>query len=322
MAVDFSDTFVIGISATALFDLRAAHAYYEARRAESPATAVDDYRAWMRERERDPLADGTGMPLVRALLALNRYRQPDAAPLAEVVVLSRNTAETGMQVIHNIRRLGLPVTRHAFTGGESVVPFLDAFDVDLFLTTSAADAQRVIDEGACAAALLRAPPADTAALPDDQVRIAFDGDAVLFDDSSEIVYKTQGLAAFHHHEDTRREEPLAEGPYAVLLHKLARLQARVAAAGMADGARSAVRIAIVTARSAPAELRVVNTLRHWGVAVDEVFFLGGVGKDRVLKALRPHIFFDDQDVHLDAAAGLVSSGKVPWRSNSPLNRKP
>lgn len=320
MPIDLSDTLVIGISATALFDLREAHAFYEARRAESPATAVADYRDWMRARETRELADGTGMPLVRALLALNRFGPADAAPLVEVVVMSRNSAETGVQVFNNIRRLGLPVSRHAFTGGASVVPYLEAFDVDLFLTTSAEDAQRVVDEGRCAVAVLRAPPAESAAPPDDQVRIAFDGDAVLFDDSSELVYKTRGLDEFHRHENDKRDEPLPEGPYAVLLHKLARLQVRLAAQQPA-GHASPVRIAIVTARSAPAELRVINTLRHWGVEVDEVFFLGGVGKDRVLKALRPHIFFDDQDVHLDAAAGVVSAGKVPWRSDSRLRQK-
>lgn len=319
MPIDLSDTLVIGISATALFDLREAHAFYETRLAESPATAVADYRDWMRARETRELADGTGMPLVRALLALNRFGPADAAPLVEVVVMSRNSAETGVQVFNNIRRLGLPVSRHAFTAGASVVPYLDAFDVDLFLTTSAEDAQRVVDDGPCAVAVLRAPPTGAVVTADDQVRIAFDGDAVLFDDSSELVYKTRGLDEFHRHENEHRDEPLPEGPYALLLRKLSRLQQRLAARAP-TGTASPVRIAIVTARSAPAELRVINTLRHWGVEVDEVFFLGGVGKDRVLKALRPHIFFDDQDVHLDAAAGIVSTGKVPWRTDSRLHR--
>jgi len=317
MSLDLSDTLVIGISATALFDLREAQAFFEQRQGASPATAVADYRAWMREREQQPLADGTGMPLVRALLALNARQPAGEAPLVEVVVMSRNSPETGVAVFNNIRRLGLPVTRHAFTGGESVVDYLAAFDVSLFLTTHAQDAQRVIDEGNCAVALLREPPADAAPVPAGQVRIAFDGDAVLFDESSELVYKTEGLAAFHRNEDAQRDVPMAEGPYAVFLRKLARLQARMAAL-LPAGTPSPVRIAIVTARSAPAELRVINTLRHWGVEVDEVFFLGGLTKARILKAFRPHIFFDDQDVHLDAAARAVSSGKVPWRSDSPL----
>lgn len=317
MALDLSRTLVIGISATALFDLREAQAFYESRLREAPDSAVADYRRYMREREADELADGTGMPLVRALLALNALAPDASAPLVEVVVMSRNSPETGVAVFNNIRRLGLPVARHAFTGGESVVDYLEAFDVDLFLTTHATDAQRVIDDGHCAVALLREPPRDAATVPEGQVRIAFDGDAVLFDEGSELVYKTQGLAAFHRSEDAQRDVPMAEGPYAVFLRKLAALQDRLSAC-LPPGTVSPVRIAIVTARSAPAELRVINTLRAWGVEVDEVFFLGGVGKDRILKAFRPHIFLDDQDVHLDAAARLVSSGKVPWRSASPL----
>jgi len=336
MPVDLSRTLVIGISATALFDLREAQAYFEARTVESPATAVADYRAFMLARENDALADGTGMPLVRALLSLNQYEPDSESPLVEVVVMSRNSPETGVQVFNNIRRLELPVSRHAFTGGESVVDYLEAFAVDLFLTTHAADAQRVIDEGNCAVAVLRAPPdgdVHTAKVPAGQVRIAFDGDAVLFDESSELVYKTQGLPAFHRNEDAQRNVPMAEGPYAAFLKKLARLQQRLVelkrgrsdfpAENHSDPFSAApIRIAIVTARSAPAEMRVITTLRHWGVQVDEVFFLGGVSKERVLKAFRPHIFFDDQDVHLDAAAKTVSSGKVPYRTGSGLQGKP
>lgn len=313
MAFDLSDTLVIGISATALFDLRDADAYFRARQASDPASAVNDYRGYMRARENEPLADGTAMPLVRALLALNRFQPPGRPPLVEVVVMSRNSPETGMQVFHNIRRLGLGISRHAFTGGESVVDYLDAFDVDLFLTTSTEDAQRVIDGGRCAAAILRAPPVDAGALADNQVRIAFDGDAVLFDDSSEVIYKTQGLPAFHRNEDEQRDVPMGEGPYAAFLRKLARLQESLPG----DTTPRPVHVALVTARSAPAEMRVIRTLRHWGIEVDQVFFLGGISKERVLRALRPHIFFDDQDAHLDAAAGSVSSGKVPWRSSPP-----
>lgn len=310
MALDLSDTLVIGISATALFDLREADTFFQARRAASPATAVHEYRDYMRARENEPLADGTAMPLVRALLAVNRFQVRGEPLLVEVVVMSRNSPETGLQVFHNIRLRDLPITRHAFTGGESVVDYLDAFDVDLFLTTSSEDAQRVIDDGRCAAAILRPPPSDIAAQPDEQVRIAFDGDAVLFDDSSERLYKAQGLSAFQKNEDAQRDVPMGEGPYADFLRKLARLQSRLPG----DLLPRPVHIALVTARSAPAELRVIKTLRHWGVEVDQVFFLGGVGKDRILRALRPHIFFDDQDVHLDAAAVNISAGKVPYRS--------
>ncbi|QJD98691.1 5'-nucleotidase [Massilia forsythiae] len=313
MPLDLSDTLVVGISATALFDLADADAVYKARHAKNPHGALDDYRAYMLERENEPLRDGTGMALVRALLGLNRYAPSESRPLVEVVVMSRNSPETGMRVFNNIRSRGLPIARHAFTGGRSVVDYLDAFAVDLFLTTNVEDAQRVIDAQAAAAAVLKPPPGSCDA-PEDQVRIAFDGDAVLFDDSSELVYKTEGLDRFHTIENERQKEPMNDGPYAILLRKLARLQER-----LPFGADlSPVRIAIVTARSAPAEMRVINTLRHWGVYVNEIFFLGGVQKSKVVKAFRPHIFFDDQDLHLDPAAKHVPAGRVPYRSDSPL----
>jgi 5'-nucleotidase len=316
MPLDLSDTLVVGISATALFDLAEADAVFKAKYSQDRQTALAEYRDYMLAREKEPLADGTGMSLVRALLGMNRHAPAGtAAPLVEVVVLSRNSPETGVRVFNSIRARGLPISRHAFTGGESVVDYLDAFDVDLFLTTNVEDAQRVIDSQTCAAAVLKPPPGTTAAPPANQVRIAFDGDAVLFDDSSELVYKSEGLKHFHRHEDEKQDEPLKDGPYAVLLRKLARLQER-----LPFGVEfSPVRIAIVTARSAPAEMRVINTLRYWGVQVNEVFFLGGVEKAKVLRAFRPHIFFDDQDLHLDPAARHVPSGRVPYRSDSPLH---
>lgn len=313
MSFDLSDTLVVGISATALFDLADADAVFKAKHAKNPQNALEEYRAYMLERENEPLRDGTGMALVRALLGLNRHAS-DGKPLVEVVVMSRNSPETGVRVFNNIRSRGLPIARHAFTGGESVVDYLDAFAVDLFLTTNVDDAQRVIDAKACAAAVLKPPPLSGEAPPEDQVRIAFDGDAVLFDDASELVYKTEGLDRFHTVEDEKRNEPMNDGPYAILLRKLARLQER-----LPFGADvSPVRIAIVTARSAPAEMRVINTLRHWGVYVNEIFFLGGVPKSKIVKAFRAHLFFDDQDLHLDPAAKHVPSGRVPYRSDSPL----
>ena len=314
MPLDLSDTLVVGISATALFDLAEADAVYKAKYAKNPQSALDEYRAYMLERENEPLRDGTGMPLVRALLGLNRFAPSESKPLVEVVVMSRNSPETGVRVFNDIRSRGLPISRHAFTGGQSVVDYLDAFAVDLFLTTNVEDAQRIIDAQACAAAVLKPPPHAGEAPLEDQVRIAFDGDAVLFDDSSELVYKTEGLGRFHTVEDEKQNEPMNDGPYAILLRKLAKLQQSLPFGADA----SPVRIAIVTARSAPAEMRVINTLRHWGVYVNEIFFLGGVPKSKVVKAFRAHIFFDDQDLHLDPAAKHVPSGRVPYRSDSPL----
>lgn len=315
MPLDLSDTLVVGISATALFDLKEADSVFREKFDQDKDTAISEYRQYMLKRENDSLNDGTAMPLVKALLSLNAHRKDgDAKPLVEVVVMSRNSPETGVQVFNNIRSRELPISRHAFTGGESVVDYLEAYDVDLFLTTNVADAQKVIDGQACAAAIVKEPPHDQPALSETQVRIAFDGDAVLFDESSEIVFKTEGMAAFHSLEDQRQDEPMSDGPYAMLLRKLSRLQERLPF----SVELSPVRIAIVTARNAPAEMRVIKTLRNWGVYVNEIFFLGGVEKTKVLKAFRPHIFFDDQDLHLDPASRHIPACKVPYKSGSPL----
>ena len=317
MAINFSDTLVIGISSTALFDLTDADSVFRSKIESDPEAAIDEYRLYMEERALDPLTQGTGFPLVKALLSMNQFQPKGESPLLDVVVMSRNSPETGVRVLHNIREQKLGITRSAFTGGESVVDYLDAYSVDLFLTTNARDAQRVIDSETCAVALVKEPPADIEKIAEGQLRIAFDGDAVLFDEQSELVYKAEGLQKFQEVEDANKNYPLNDGPYATLLKKLSRLQERLP--HKVDF--SPVRIAIVTARSSPAEMRVINTLKHWKVYVDEIFFMGGLEKSKVLKAFKPHIFFDDQDVHLEPASRHTPVGKVPYKSDSPLNKR-
>lgn len=314
MPVDLSNTLVVGISSTALFDLSEADSVFQEQYSKDKNTAIEEYRKYMLERENHSLDDGTGMPLVRALLDLNAHRKNGEPPLVEVVVMSRNSPETGIRVLHNIRKRGLGISRHVFTGGESVVGYLDAFDVDLFLTTNIKDAQRVIDGRTCPAAIVKRPPDGMAKIPEGQVRIAFDGDAVLFDESSELVYRAEGLVRFQQSEDANQDIPMQKGPYASFLEKLSKLQKRLPF----RIEFSPIRIAIVTARDAPAEMRVIKTLRHWGVYVNGIFFLGGIEKAKVLKAFRPHIFFEDQDLHLEAAAKVVPSCKVPYLTGSPI----
>jgi 5'-nucleotidase len=314
---DLSKTLVVGISATALFDLSAEDALFRQQFKKDRVNAMTNYRNAMQEKENETLSPGTGYPLVKALLNLNKYQDDGEPPLVEVVVMSRNSPETGLRVLTSIRQQELGITRFAFTAGEAVVDYLEAFDVDLFLSTNVEDVQRVIDSRSCAGAVLTDPPVDISQMATDQVRIAFDGDAVLFAEDSELVFKTKGLKEFQKVEDLEQDNPLGEGPYASLLVKLSRLQDRLP--GIVE--LSPVRIALVTARNSPAEMRVVKTLRHWGVYIDEAFFLGGVEKTKVLKAFRPHIFFDDQDVHLEAASKHVPSGKVPHHSSSELDKQ-
>ena len=315
MALDLKNTLVVGISATALFDLTEADKLFKEAYKKNPDDAIEKYRKYMLKNENKPLEEGIGFPLVKALLGLNKYQKENEAPLVEVVVMSRNSPETGVRVLNSIRNIGLNITRSAFTAGESSADYLEAFDVDLFLTTNEEDAQKVIDNRVCAAAVLSIPPEYKCEIPEGQVRIAFDGDAVLFDETSELVYKQDGIKAFHENESNSQDIPMNEGPFAGFLKKLAKLQERLPM----RVEFSPIRIAIVTARNSPADLRVIKTLRHWGVYVDEAFFLGGIEKSKILKSFKAHIFFDDQDVHLKTSSLVVPSGKVLYPSYSPLN---
>lgn len=196
MPFDLSNTLVVGIAATALFELAEADLKFREMAAADPDSAIEHYRQYMLEQENVNLEPGTGFPLVKALLKLNKHQNAGDSPLVEVVVMSRNSPETGVRVLKTVRQMELPISRSAFTGGESVTDYLEAFDVDLFLTTDLKDTQRVIDSRACAAALLSPPPTASSGYSEDQVRFAFDGDAVLFDEESEIVYKTKACKSF------------------------------------------------------------------------------------------------------------------------------
>lgn len=314
MALDLKNTLVIGISATALFDLSEADELFKTEYKNHPDNAIELYRKYMLEREDITLNEGIGFGLIKALLDLNKYQKKGETQLVEVVVMSRNSPDTGVRVLNTIRELNLNITRSAFTAGESSADYIEAFDVDLFLTTDENDAQKVIDARVCASAVLSTPPEYKCEIPDGQVRIAFDGDAVLFDESSELVYKKEGIEAFHKNEDESQDIPMVEGPFASFLKKLASLQERLPM----KIEYSPVRIAIVTARNAPSDLRVIKTLRHWGVYVDEAFFLGGIEKSKILQSFKAHIFFDDQDVHLESSSLVVPCGKVLYPTNSKL----
>ncbi len=315
LALNLQKTLVIGISATALFDLSEADELFKKEYKNHPDKAIEIYRDYMLEHENIPLNEGIGFSFIKALLDLNRYQKKDEEPLVEVVVMSRNSPDTGVRVLNTIRALNLDITRSAFTAGESSADYIEAFDVDLFLTTNEYDAQKVIDSMVCASAVLSTPPEYKNEIPNGQVRIALDGDAVIFDESSEIVYKEKGLEAFHQNEVESQNIPMNEGPFASFLKKIAKLQERLPM----KTEFSPVRIAIVTARNAPSDLRVIKTLRHWGVYVDEAFFLGGIEKSKIVQSFKAHIFFDDQDVHLATSSLVVPCGKVLYPSGSKLS---
>lgn len=302
MSYDLSNLLVIGISSRALFDLEQEAQIYDQE-------GLDAYIRYQLDHEDEILQPGTAFPLVQGLLSLNERNQER---LVEVIIMSRNSPDTGLRVFNSIRHYQLDVTRAAFSGGESLAPYLDAFDVDLFLSKSEDDVQSAIDAGSAAALLYDPPNVNPQNI--DQVRIAFDADAVLFSEESEAIYRTKGLEAFYENERQNADKPLQEGPFAKLLKTLSLLQRGF------SSAEAPVRVAIVTARNSPAHERVIKTLRAWGVRVDAAFFMGGVSKNKVLESFGAQIFFDDQEVHLGLASAVVPSGRVPYRTDSVLKQ--
>ncbi len=296
MPQDLAGKLVVGISSRALFDLDEADAVFK-------LDGLAGYRRFQHEHENAILEPGTAMSLVRGLLAIDDPATPEADRLVEVILLSRNDADSAMRLFNSIEAHGLRITRGALTSGRDPWPYLRALQCSLFLSADANDVVHARAQG-FPAALVLARPDDARQEAADEVRIAFDGDAVLFDERSELLYQRDGLAAFQDNEVMRAAEPLDPGPFAPFLIALKRIQDR-----FPEG-KSPVRIALVTARGAPTHTRVVNTLRAWGVRMDETFFLGGIDKSPVLAVLRPHIYFDDQMRHVGRAQSLVPSAHV------------
>ena len=240
--------------------------------------------------------------LVRKLLALNEGAPADA-PRVEVILLSRNSADTGLRIFNSIQHHGLGIVRATFTSGEPTWPYVAPFGTDLFLSANPESVRRSLEHGIAAATIL---PAKALQQRSDQLRIAFDGDAVIFGDESERVSREQGVEAFGRHERDRAKEPLSGGPFRGFLSALHDLQAAFPA-----GKDAPIRTALVTARSAPAHERVIRTLRDWGVRLDEALFLGGRHKGPFLEAFGADIFFDDSQHNIDSARLHVATGHVP-----------
>lgn len=294
MPYQLNDKLVIGISSRALFDLEYENQIFMEK-------GLEEYTRYEIEHENDILKPGTAFSLIQALLNLNTKFQKN---IVEVIIISRNSPETGLRVFNSIDHLNLGIERAGFTGGEPIKKYLAAFHVDLFLSKNEQDVQDAIDAGFAAALIYNVPKDFT---PDDQeIRIAFDGDAVIFSEESEEIYQRDGLEAFLEHEKANAEKALPDGPFAKLLRTLSTIKKEYP---------NMLRIAIITARNNPAHKRVILTLRQWGVDIDEAFFLGGVEKKEILKAFNAHIFFNDQDAHLLPASSEIPSGRVPYKSS-------
>ena len=282
---------VVAISSRALFDFEEENRLFEA----------EDDRAYMQlqmQRVDQPALPGVAFSLVNKLLAFNTPKQPRV----EVVILSRNDPVSGMRVFRSVQHYGLTLERGVFTRGQPPWRYLRPLAANLFLSTNEADVRSALAVGVPAARVYPESARASAAHP-AEVRIAFDGDAVLFSDEAERVFQRDGLNAFQNHERERAATPLAPGPFKPLLEALHRLQ-REPVAGMQ------LRTALVTARSAPAHERAIRTLLDWQIEVDEAMFLGGLAKGEFLREFEPDFFFDDQTGHIENAALHVPAGHV------------
>lgn len=286
----------IGVSTRALFALEEEHAVFLEQ-------GVDAYCNLQLLREKIIVGKGAGFDVIERLLDLNEQGE---APFVEVVLLSRNSPDLSLRAFNSIESYGLNIKIGSFTSGRPIGPFVSAWNIDLFLSNEEADVQAAIGAGA-ASAKLGPLPASRSENVEEEVRIAFDGDAVVFSAQSDEIYKEKGLSAFLEHERENATNPMAHGPFGAFLHKLSILRSIF----MTPSGVSKVRIAIVTARNAPAHARVIHTLRAWGTPADEAHFVGVHAKGPILRAFGAHIFFDDQEKHVLSAAQVVPSGRVP-----------
>ncbi len=285
-----ADKLVVAISSRALFDLSESHRIFTEQ-------GVEAYQRYQIEHEEEILAPGPAFTLVKKLLRLNR---PDKQ-YVEVILLSRNSADTGLRVFNSIKHYGLDISRAAFTKGEPTSRYVPAFGSHLFLSADTEDVKRALDDGYAAATIFPSVYKNET----DELRIAFDGDAVIFSDEAERVYQAGGLDAFATRETASARDPLPGGPFKNFLAALHRIQSDF------PEDKSPIRTALVTARSAPAHERVIRTLRAWNIRIDEALFLGGLDKGEFLRAFGADIFFDDQRTHVESAAQHVAAGHVP-----------
>lgn len=320
MVYSLDNRVVIGVSARALFDLQKENQLYEEQ-------GLEVYADYQTAHEDDILLPGPAFALIQALLQLNRFE--GWSNRVEVLLFSRNNPDISLRIFKSIEHYGLEITRAMFLSGASPVPYLTAFHTDLFLSASEKDVQAAIDAGIAAGIVCENSvcgnrksreiernsnsfcESDVAKDNEAMIRIAFDGDAVVFSDEAEQVFREQGLEAFADSEKKNAQLPLHAGPFARFLKVLSDLQKEL------PEERNCIRTALVTARSAPAHERVIRTLRHWDVRIDEAFFLGGISKKEVLSVFGAQIFFDDQPANTLMAAEVVPAARVPLKTKIP-----
>lgn len=280
---------VIAVASSALFDLTESDSIFKTQ-------GEDKYRDYQNRNIDRPFPKGVAFPFIKRMLSLNDAFS-DIKPV-EVVLMSRNSPETGLRAFRSIEHYGLDISRASFSSGNSNYQYLPAFNASLFLSANQRDVAEAMAHGFASGRVVN----DEVVSDDEndkELRIAFDFDGVLADDASEKIYKTSGLDNYMAHEHEHAGEPLNLGPIGNLLRKISFHQKREKAIKKSKPEYSRIiKTYIVTARNAPAHERVITSLKNWGVEVDEAFFLGGIDKSRILEIIKPHIFFDDQMTHL------------------------
>ncbi|EGQ9647914.1 5'-nucleotidase, partial [Vibrio cholerae] len=296
MPYDLSKRLVVGLSSSALFDLQESDEIFRNEGEEA-------YRQYQREKQDSPLRKGVAFPFVRRLLKLNELRPQD--PPVEVILLSRNDPDTGLRVMNSIEHYGLGITRAVFLQGKSPYVYIPAFEIELFLSANYQDVKQAVLAGYPAGQILEGDIKDDT--EDLELRIAFDFDGVIADDEAEGIYQSSGqLADFHSHESELVDVPHNPGPLKNFLQRISDIQKLEFERQKMDSSYlPMLKVSIVTARNAPSHKRVINTMRAWDIAVNEAFFMGGVEKSKVLNILRPHIFFDDQKLHLKPSSSIL-----------------
>lgn len=298
-----NEQLVVAVSSRALFDLEMEHRLFE-------EAGIEAYRKYQTEHKDDPLKPGVAYPFVRRLLMLNKIYGPESF---KVIVISRNSPETGQRFFSSCRYYNLPIKAGAFTSGQSTFPYLSAYGASLFLSANKENVIRAIHQGQPAGLILPTDLSQQEADSENELRIAFDFDGVIVDDESEKTYKKEGLAGFERFEQRLKTTPHSPGPLHQLFKKLARFQELDEKLGQGNPYyKPNIRVAIVTARGAPSEQRLITTLRSFGMRAAELFLLDGMSKAGVLEAFRPHIFFDDQIRHLEGTKQIVPSVLIPF----------
>lgn len=299
---ELADRLVLGIASSALFDLAESDKVFREKGEEA-------YRVYQEEHLDDTLGPGVAFPFIKRLLSLNSLGEVDD-PLVEVIVLSRNDPDTGLRVMRSIRAHSLPITRAIFQQGRAPYRYMQVLNMSLFLSANERDVREAVAAGLPAGRVLGPAPQDNE--DDNDLRIAFDFDGVLATDESELIYQREGIQEFRDHELAHVDIPHDAGPLKEFLAGINRIQQQEEQQRHIDpDYRLRVHVSIVTARNSPADERAVKSLKKWGVRVNDAFFLGGIDKGEIMKVLKPHIFFDDQQVHLDSTARTTPSVHIP-----------